>query len=179
MVALAAAVLCVRLHPVPNPNPNRADQNMAGLSRAKAASIQILRTSELKAAECKRPAITQFHVRTAPSQVAAPRLCPELRACPLRLGPLRLAPQGPSHWDLSSPSGHFGTQRDPQGPAGIGLPVLPSDTLQTHKILTLTPPLNIPLQTQKIKFPLPHRTIKTPKAYKTTFKASSAKTFFG
>ena len=157
---------------------------MAGLSRAKAASIQILRTSELKAAECKRPAITQFHVRTAPSQVAAPRLCPELGACPLRLGPLRLdplrlAPQGPSHWDLPSLSGHFGTQRGPQGPAGIGLPVLPSDTLQTHKILALTPPLNIPLQTQKIKFPLAHRIIKTPKAYKTTFKASSAKTFFG
>ena len=37
----------------------------------------------------------------------------------------------------------------------------------------------IPSQTQKIKFPLPHRVIKTPKAYKTTFKASSAKTFFG
>merc|ERR1711957_975313 len=62
--------------------------------KAKAASIQILRTSELKASECKRPNIVQFH-------------------------------------------------------------------------------------TQKIKFPLAHRIIKTPKAYKTTFKASSAKTFFG
>merc|ERR1711957_272581 len=70
---------------------NSLYQNMAGLSRAKAASIQILRTSELKA-ECKRPNIVQFH-------------------------------------------------------------------------------------TQKIKFPLAHRIIKTPKAYKTTFKASSAKTF--
>jgi len=52
------------------------------------------------------------------------------------------------------------------------------DTLQTHKTLALTPPLNT-LQTKKIKFPLPHRIIKTPKAYKSTFKASSAKTFFG
>merc|ERR1740139_1598691 len=73
---------------------NSLYQNMAGLSPAKAASIQILRTSELKASECKRPNIVQFH-------------------------------------------------------------------------------------TQKIKFPLAHRIIKTPKAYKTTFKASSAKTFFG
>ena len=47
---------------------------MAGLSRAKAASIQILRTSELKASECKRPNIVQFHVRFASSHVAAPRV---------------------------------------------------------------------------------------------------------
>merc|ERR1711988_1318374 len=40
---------------------NSLYQNMAGLSRAKAASIQILRTSELKASECKRPNIVQFH----------------------------------------------------------------------------------------------------------------------
>ena len=152
---------------------------MAGLSRAKAASIQILRTSELKAAECKRPAIVQFHVRTAPSQVAAPRLCPELGACPPGLGPLARGSSGPVPLGPPLPPLHFGTPRGPQGPAGIGRPVLPSDTLQTHNILALTPPLNIPLQTQKIKFPLPHRTVKTPKAYKTTFKASSAKTFFG
>ena len=46
------------------------------------------------------------------------------------------------------------------------------DTLQTHKTLALTPPLNT-LQTKKIKFPLPHRIIKTPKAYKTTCVAAS------
>ena len=34
-------------------------------------------------------------------------------------------------------------------------------------------------QSQKVRFPLPHRVIKTPKVYKTTFKASTAKTFFG
>merc|ERR1719217_142458 len=73
---------------------NSLYQNMAGLSRVKAVSIQILRTAELKASECKRPNIQQFH-------------------------------------------------------------------------------------TKKIKFPLPHRIVKTPKAYKSTFKASSAKTFFG
>merc|ERR1712146_298725 len=71
---------------------NSLYQNMAGLSRAKAASIQILKTAELKPAECKRPNIKQFH-----------------------------------------------------------------DT--------------------KVKFPLPHRVIKTPKMYRTTFKASTAKTF--
>ena len=53
---------------------------MAGLSRAKAASIQILRTAELKASECKRPAITQFHARTARSQVAAQVAAPRPRA---------------------------------------------------------------------------------------------------
>merc|ERR1712216_167274 len=42
---------------------NSLYQNMAGLSRAKAASIQILRTSELKASECKRPNIVQFHTQ--------------------------------------------------------------------------------------------------------------------
>ena len=42
---------------------NSLYQNMAGLSRAKAASIQILRTAELKASECKRPAIMQFHTK--------------------------------------------------------------------------------------------------------------------
>merc|ERR1719231_1358887 len=69
-------------------------QDMAGLSRAKAASIQILKTAELKPADCKRPNIKQFH-------------------------------------------------------------------------------------DGKIKFRLPHRTIKTPKAYKTTFKTSTARTFYG
>ena len=58
---------------------------MAGLSRAKAASIQILRTAELKASECKRPAITQFHARTARSQVAAQVAAPRPRASPVRL----------------------------------------------------------------------------------------------
>ena len=46
---------------------NSLYQNMAGLSRAKAASIQILKTAELKPAECKRPNIKQFHVRSCPS----------------------------------------------------------------------------------------------------------------
>merc|ERR1712146_371290 len=40
---------------------NSLYQNMAGLSRAKAASIQILKTAELKPADCKRPNIKQFH----------------------------------------------------------------------------------------------------------------------
>ena len=115
--------------------------------------------------------------RTVPSGRASP--VPGARSLPTGPWPpcawlLRARPTG-----TSPPPLHFGTPRGPQGPAGIGRPVLPSDTLQTHNILALTPPLNIPLQTQKIKFPLPHRTVKTPKAYKTTFKASSAKTFFG
>merc|ERR1719473_1778077 len=36
-------------------------QDMAGRSRAKSQAIQILETAELKAAECKRPNITQYH----------------------------------------------------------------------------------------------------------------------
>merc|ERR1711937_1070684 len=36
-------------------------QDMAGRSRAKAAAIQILKTAELKASECKRPNIKQYH----------------------------------------------------------------------------------------------------------------------
>merc|ERR1712070_1172516 len=40
---------------------NSLYQNMAGLSRTKAASIQILRTAEITASECKRPNIKQFH----------------------------------------------------------------------------------------------------------------------
>merc|ERR1719424_1776609 len=36
-------------------------QEMAGRSRAKSVAIQILKTSELKASECKRPSIKQFH----------------------------------------------------------------------------------------------------------------------
>ena len=74
---------------------------MAGLSRAKAASIQILRTAELKLSECKRPNITQFHARTARPQVAAlvasPRLCasPVRLACGRRLEPPpRASPPG-------------------------------------------------------------------------------------
>ena len=99
------------------------DQNMAGLSRAKAASIQILRTAELKASECKRPAIMQFHVRTARSQVAAPRPCassvrsacghrlgPPLGACPPGLRPRRSAPR----------AGCLLPPPPPPGPAGIG-----------------------------------------------------------
>merc|ERR1719164_291332 len=34
---------------------NALYQNMAGLSRTKAASIQILRTAQISASECKRP----------------------------------------------------------------------------------------------------------------------------
>ena len=170
----SGAAQYLRLHPVPYPNPNRPDQNRAGLSRAKAVSIQILRTSELKAPECKRPNITQFHVRTAPSQVAAPRLCPEPahRALAPALGstaPVGLGIPSPPPLDTAGPAGTSGNR----------LASLASETLQTHKKLALTPRLNFPLQTQKIKFPLPHRIIKTPKAYKTTFKASSSKTFFG
>ena len=41
------------------------DQDMAGRSRAKAAAIQILKTAELTAEECKRPIVKQFHVRAA------------------------------------------------------------------------------------------------------------------
>ena len=40
---------------------NHLYQNMAGLSRAKAAAIQILKVSELAPSECKRPDIKQFH----------------------------------------------------------------------------------------------------------------------
>merc|ERR1711988_1632102 len=36
-------------------------QDMAGRSRAKSVAIQILKTAELKASECKRPIVTQFH----------------------------------------------------------------------------------------------------------------------
>merc|ERR1711865_513651 len=36
-------------------------QDMAGRSRAKSVAIQILKTSELKPSECKRPGITQYH----------------------------------------------------------------------------------------------------------------------
>jgi large subunit ribosomal protein L18Ae len=36
-------------------------QDMAGRSRAKATAIQILKTSELKPSECKRPAIKEYH----------------------------------------------------------------------------------------------------------------------
>merc|ERR1719230_2484491 len=39
---------------------NTMYQDMAGRSRAKAAAIQILKTAELKASECKRPNITQL-----------------------------------------------------------------------------------------------------------------------
>ena len=92
---------------------------MAGLSRAKAASIQILRTAELKASECKRPAITQFHARTARSQVAAqvaaprPRASPVRLACAPRLGP----PLGACPPGLAPPPSSLGASR---GPAGIG-----------------------------------------------------------
>ena len=40
---------------------NHLYQNMAGLSRAKATAIQILKVSELAPSECKRPDIKQFH----------------------------------------------------------------------------------------------------------------------
>ena len=40
---------------------NHLYQNMAGLSRAKASAIQILKVSELAPSECKRPDIKQFH----------------------------------------------------------------------------------------------------------------------
>ena len=39
---------------------NTMYQDMAGRSRAKAVAIQILKTAELKASECKRPNITQL-----------------------------------------------------------------------------------------------------------------------
>jgi len=41
-----------------------ADQDMAGRSRAKAAAIQILKTAELEAKDCKRPIVKQFHSST-------------------------------------------------------------------------------------------------------------------
>jgi len=40
---------------------NSCYQDMAGRSRAKSSAIQILKTAVLKASECKRPSITQFH----------------------------------------------------------------------------------------------------------------------
>ena len=86
---------------------------MAGLSRAKAASIQILRTAELKASECKRPAITQFHARTARSQVAAQVAAPRPCASPVRLGWGRRLE--PAHWALPPPPllrGQQGASRD-------------------------------------------------------------------
>lgn len=39
-------------------------QDMAGRSRAKSVAIQILKTAELKAEECKRPVVKQFHSST-------------------------------------------------------------------------------------------------------------------
>jgi len=39
-------------------------QDMAGRSRAKAAAIQILKTSILKSSECKRASIKQFHTQS-------------------------------------------------------------------------------------------------------------------
>ena len=141
---------------------------MAGLSRAKAASIQILRTAELKASECKRPNITQFHARIARSQVAAqvavPRPCASPVAAAWRL-PTGPCPPPP----LWGPAG---------GQQGSADQPWPTTRCRRTRPLALTLPLNT-LQTKKIKFPLPHRIIKTPKAYKSTFKASSAKTFFG
>jgi large subunit ribosomal protein L18Ae len=43
---------------------NMLYQDMAGRSRAKACAIQILKTAELTAAECKRPIVKQFHSST-------------------------------------------------------------------------------------------------------------------
>ncbi len=40
---------------------NQLYQDMAGRSRAKASAIQILKSSELKASECKRPIVKQMH----------------------------------------------------------------------------------------------------------------------
>jgi large subunit ribosomal protein L18Ae len=40
---------------------NALYQDMAGRSRAKACAIQILKSAELKASECKRPIVSQFH----------------------------------------------------------------------------------------------------------------------
>merc|ERR1712032_1501099 len=40
---------------------NMLYQDMAGRSRAKANAIQILKTAELEAKECKRPIVKQFH----------------------------------------------------------------------------------------------------------------------
>merc|ERR1712070_1150982 len=39
-------------------------QDMAGRSRAKSVAIQILKTAELKAADCKRPDIKQYHSKS-------------------------------------------------------------------------------------------------------------------
>merc|ERR1719321_1074509 len=40
---------------------NMLYQDMAGRSRAKACSIQILKSAELAPSECKRETVTQFH----------------------------------------------------------------------------------------------------------------------
>ena len=43
---------------------NSCYQDMAGRSRAKAVAIQILKTAEITAEQCKRPAIKQYHSQT-------------------------------------------------------------------------------------------------------------------
>lgn len=40
---------------------NQLYMDMAGRSRAKSHAIQILKTAELAASECKRPTVTQMH----------------------------------------------------------------------------------------------------------------------
>ena len=85
--------------------------------------------------------------RTVPSGRASP--VPGARSLPTGPWPpcawlLRARPTG-----TSPPPLHFGTPRGPQGPAGIGRPVLPSDTLQTRKILALTPPLTSPCRRKR------------------------------
>ena len=47
--------------PPARPPLARADQDMAGRSRAKAAAIQVLKTAVLAPSECKRPTVKQFH----------------------------------------------------------------------------------------------------------------------
>lgn len=48
-----------------------AVQDMNGRHRTRERSIQIIKTAELKASECKRPNVTQFHVRGPRVWVAA------------------------------------------------------------------------------------------------------------
>lgn len=126
---------------------NSLYQNMAGLSRAKAASIQILKTAELKPAECKRPNIKQFHVRSCPPCVRETER---------------------SHWCCLALVSWSGAH-----------PALRSYASRLSGILTSVVCASWPSQDTKVKFPLAHRVIKTPKMYRTTFKASTAKTFFG
>ena len=95
---------------------NSLYQNMAGLSRAKAASIQILKTAALDPSDCKRPAVKQFHVRPCPLRACARWIAAThsaWRRCPIRgVHPPRLREHvSDAHPPLRAPLGHRRTRR--------------------------------------------------------------------